>query len=210
MNFQSFLYKYKLNEKTLLDILPKLSDETIKYLMNDLKDIQTEIIDKDIIYIFTDGGYRKKTNKAAYSIFFMEDEYRHLDKTELLEDTTPTNNKAELMGILESCKILKNQSKLFKNCKIVICTDSMYSIKCINTWSKTWVKNNWKNSKGEQVKNKEMIQDIINVIKTIENEITFKHVFSHLQKPSDIESIEYLYWYGNKKVDDAITDLIEN
>jgi hypothetical protein len=83
----------------------------------------------------------------------------------------------------------------------------MYSIKCIDTWSRNWVKNNWKNAKGEPVKNKEIIMDILNYKKDIEKEnieINFKHIFSHTKCPEEKDSLQYFLWKGNDIVDKNI------
>jgi ribonuclease HI len=87
----------------------------------------------------------------------------------------------------------------------------MYSINCIDKWSKNWIKNNWKNAKGENVKNQDIIKSILTIKSSITNHnisISFNHIFSHLQEPSDNQSLQYMLWYGNKKVDDNINDLL--
>jgi ribonuclease HI len=75
--------------------------------------------------------------------------------------------------------------------------------------SKSWQKNGWKNSKGQEVKNKELIQDILNLKENINSDIKicFKHVMSHTKEPSDKNSLEWLLWYGNNKVDSSINEL---
>lgn len=219
-DLELFLYKNNYNTKTLIDFLPQLSSKTIIYLLKDLgytNDQNKNDNDTDNkLYIFSDGGCRsngKKISSAAYSIFFTDDHtspfYKFNTTKLLIED--PTNNKAELSAILLIFETLSNNIELFKNKKIVICTDSMYSINCIDKWSKNWVKNNWKNAKGENVKNQDIIKSILEIKSSINNQnitISFNHIFSHLQEPNDNQSLQYMLWYGNKKVDDNINELL--
>ena len=101
--------------------------------------------------------------------------------------------------------------QLFKDKKNIICTDSMYSINCIDKWSKSWSKNGWKNNKGQDVKNKELIQGILNSQESINQDIKiiFKHVPAHMQEPNDKKSLEWIMWYGNNKVDSNINELLD-
>ena len=78
-DFEIFLYKNKLNSKTLIDILPQLSSKTISNLYNDLEQLyKSKNTDKntDKLYIFTDGGSSRNGKpecKAAYSVLFTEE-----------------------------------------------------------------------------------------------------------------------------------------
>lgn len=221
-DFEIFLYKNKYNTKTLIDFLPQLSSKTISYLFKDLgfqdSRCTLETDNDNKLYIFSDGGCKsngKKKTSAGYSVFFTEDEnspFCKFNKTDIIFDE-PTNNKAELSAILLIFEIIYNNIDLFKTYEILICTDSMYSINCIDKWSKNWVKNNWKNAKGENVKNQDIIKNILEKKKYINDQnikTTFNHVFSHLQEPDDKNSLQYKLWYGNKKVDDNINYLLNH
>lgn len=214
-DFEIFLYKNKINEKTILDVLPRLSSKTIKYIMNDLEIIQQGETD-NVLYVFTDGGCKnngKKQAKGGYAVFFNDNpdsEYFTLNKVGLIV-TEPTNQKAELTAMYHLFDILQENTSLFVNKKIVICSDSMYSIKCINEWSKKWELNDWKTSKGESVKNCDLIKKVLNLKKQCEDNginVVFKHVFSHTTAPTDKSSKEYQLWYGNFTVDKMINEAI--
>ena len=45
--------------------------------------------------------------------------------------------------------------------KTEIHSDSKYAIQSVNEWSSNWAKNGWKNSKGETVANKDLIQETV-------------------------------------------------
>jgi ribonuclease HI len=214
-DFQVFLYKNKLNEKNLIDILDKLSEKSILQLMDDLKYDETSTI-----YVFSDGNCKnngKKHARGGYSIFFPIQpniNYSEFNKTKLVNpEKEVTNNICELSAIRLIFKTILNNIKVFSKEKtLVICTDSQYSINCITKWNINWEKNNWKNSKGESVKNKELIQDIIDKFNQINNKsikIKFKHVHSHLQEPKNKNSMEYFLWFNNDIVDSNINKMLK-
>ena len=170
-----------------------------------------------LTYVFTDGGCKRNGNpnsKAAYSVFFTENQdspfYKFNTSQHLTEE--PTNNRAELSGILYIFKTIYENKTLF-NQHIIICTDSMYSINCIQKWSKNWILNNWKNAKGQDVKNKELIQEILRYRNDLQGDLSFnikfQHIFSHTKPPSDKNTLSYYLWFGNNKVDENINKLLE-
>lgn len=216
--FLANLYKNKLNEKTLVDILPYLKSKTVELLEKDL-DINTqsetlEEIDNNTVYIFTDGACKnngKKSAIGAYGIYFTEDtnsEFYNFNTVRKIEE--PTNQKAELSAIKYVFKIIYKNQDLFRDKNIIICTDSMYSINCIEKWSAGWLKNDWKNSKGEAVKNQEIIKQILELKSKLNIKINFKHVFSHLKEPNNQDTLEYKLWNGNNIVDAMINKFLEN
>jgi ribonuclease HI len=215
IEFELFLFKNKYNQKSLIDIIPELSSKTIDNILFDLKKntIDTTIQDTNKLYVFTDGGCKsngKKNARAGYSIFFTDDTESNLyplNKTRLLI-TEPTNQKAELTAIKQLFSTIVKNAELFKDKEIIVCTDSMYSINCIEKWSKAWQKNNWKTAKNEPVKNMEIIQDILRLKDLIVDKIVFQHVFSHTVEPSDRNSHKYKLWHGNYIVDKNINDLL--
>jgi len=234
-----FLYTHKINTKSLIDILPTLSSKTTNYLLKDLtneidslkKGTSTLPIDtlkeglpmstlptyplcvKGALYIFSDGNVKsngKKNSKGGYSVYFGETLPFSQFNTTIINNNQPTNNKMELSGILYIFKVLSENLEIFLNINIVIVTDSLYSINCITKWADNWIKNDWVNSKKEPVKNKELIQKILNLhYNTRDIEISFKHVYSHTKEPCNKDSLEWIMWYGNKKVDDNINKLFE-
>lgn len=199
-DFEVFLYKNKLNETKLIDIYNKLSDNTLHCIMKDF-------VMQDTLYIFCDGGVKgngKIGARGGYSVYFNEILYSKFNVTKIVTD--PTNNKCELSGIRKICKILMDNQELFKNKKIVIITDSLYSINAVTLWYKSWIKNDWMTSKKEPVKNKELIEQIINVTNVIP--VTFKHVYSHVKEPINKNTLEWTLWKGNEIVDTNINKLL--
>lgn len=213
---QLYLFKNKLNERSLIDFTNEFSNETVKNIINDLGiniSVNGGVKKKKQLYIFSDGNVKnngKKNSRGGYSIYFGENKpYCSFNKTSL-DESEPTNNKLELLGIKNIYKTIYKNQDIFKNTDNIICTDSQYSISCLTKWCDNWIKNNWKNSKNEEVKNKELIQSIL-IIKDVIPEdikITFKHVYGHTKEPIDKDSLEYKLWRGNNKVDTDINKML--
>lgn len=206
---KNYILEYNLENISFLDILPKLSEKTKKSILHDLS-LNSKTSDKNnTYYIFTDGGCKRNGHvecKAAYSVIFPNNP--DLDRSQILL-TNPTNNRAELSGILYIFKTVQENKDIFQNKDIIICTDSMYSINCIEKWSKNWCINDWKNAKGQDVKNKEIIQEILNYRdKLLDINIKFNHIFSHTAPPTDKNSLQYYLWNGNNQVDQNICKLL--
>lgn len=117
-------------------------------------------------------------------------------------DKDTTNNKMELQGIYEGLKsileLCNRESNIYKfvnelgcfnkeaissldplKLSITIHTDSMYAINSLTKWCYAWFKNNWMNSKGELVKNREILEAISQLIHHQFGEIQFKYVKGH-------------------------------
>ena len=169
---------------------------------------------KGTLYIFSDGNVKsngKKNSKGGYSVYFGETLPFSQFNTTIINNNQPTNNKMELSGILYIFKVLSENPEIFLNINIVIVTDSLYSINCITKWADNWIKNDWVNSKKEPVKNKELIQKILNLhYNTRDIEISFKHVYSHTKEPYNKDSLEWMMWYGNNIVDTNINKMLDN
>ena len=210
--FLVFLYKNKLNDITLVDVVDKLSKRTLERIMKDLSIMYTEPNVSEDTYIFTDGGCKnngKASAKGGYAVFFTDDsnnDLYNLNTVHTLQE--PTNQKAELSAIEKALQIVGENNDIFNGKKLTIVSDSMYSIKCITEWSKNWEKNNWKTSKGEEVKNVEIIKRIIDMTKRLN--VSYKHVLSHTTEPKEKDSLAHYFWYGNNKVDGMINELLQN
>ena len=166
------------------------------------------IIDNEI-YIFTDGSSRKAQSPNDFNSGFGV--FLNLKCTNIKEQYTDnkTNNQCELMALDYTFKLIvryyRELTEINKVIKIV--SDSEYSIKCISVWLVAWKKNNWKTAKGEDVKNRDLIESIdasmlrIKLINSkIEGNKKIKvkliHVNSH--QPMDrSDKTKFYIWYGN-------------
>jgi ribonuclease HI len=168
-------------------------------------------------YIFTDGS-NKKTH-CAYGVYFGNDLLYEISPTfihytSLIISGDKTNNIAELKAIQSAIHILINNADYInKNNKIIIITDSKYSINCITKWYIKWRKNGWLNSKNESVSNREIIEDIIKKIEHAKKQgfqIIFKHQLAHTSKPINKNGLLYYLWLGNYIVDYLVQKKVIN
>ena len=65
-----------------------------------------------------------------------------------------TNNQMELIAMIKALHLASND---YKNEKVIIYSDSAYCVNICNDWIWSWSQNNWINSKGIEIENKEII-----------------------------------------------------
>lgn len=83
-----------------------------------------------------------------------------------------TNNVMELTAVIEALKLLK------RPCKVDLYSDSAYVVNAfLQNWILGWIKNGWKNSSKEEVKNKELWQELFSLTKI--HDVTFHKVKGH-------------------------------
>ena len=216
IEIQTKLYKKKLQNWKMIDLLKFLDEETLSHLSSGIDKIKLagEEIPK-ALYIFTDGACSnngKSDAKASWACFITDKEeskYSNLNMSGIIEKNG-TNQKAELTGILNALELVDSYQKNIEEKEVIICSDSMYSINCCTKWYKAWEKNNWKNAKNQAVKNPELIKKIIQLLKKLNSQfnITFKHAYSHTSEPKNKDSFEYFIWYGNDQADKMASRLV--
>lgn len=112
--------------------------------------------------LYSDGACSPNPGKGAYgSIFKTGDNTIVFSKG--FQNTT--NNRMELMGIIDPLEeILKQYSNFEEILNIKVVTDSQYVANAINQgWLNSWVRNNWKKSDGEEVKNADLWEKLYNL-----------------------------------------------
>lgn len=83
-----------------------------------------------------------------------------------------TNNIMEITAVIEGLKQLKFE------CAVEIYSDSAYVVNAFNNgWIYNWIKNNWKTSGKEPVKNKELWQELYDLTK--KHKVEFIKVKGH-------------------------------
>ena len=86
-----------------------------------------------------------------------------------------TNNRMELLAPINALKDMK------PGVEIKIYTDSQYVKNGITEWINTWLANNWKTSKKEDVKNKDLWVELYNLNKSLN--IKWNWVKAHAGNP---------------------------
>lgn len=106
------------------------------------------------VIIYTDGACSGNPGKGGWGAVL---KYGEITKQISGYSNLTTNNKMELQAVIEALKLLK------KRCYVEIFTDSVYVKDGITKWINSWKMNNWKTSKKEPVKNKELWIELDNL-----------------------------------------------
>lgn len=100
-----------------------------------------------MIKIYTDGSCLSNPGNGGWAaIINMNGEIKKISGNE----KNTTNNRMELMAPINALKNINSKDP------IEIFTDSKYVKNGITEWINTWILNNWKTSKRENVKNKDL------------------------------------------------------
>lgn len=110
------------------------------------------------IRIFTDGACSENPGPGGWAIVVNTEKkcYTYSGNEKLT-----TNNRMELRAVIEAYKkILKK----ITNIQYDIFSDSAYVVNAINNgWIEAWKKNNWKTTKLEDVKNRDLWEEFDNL-----------------------------------------------
>ena len=112
-----------------------------------------------MIKIYTDGSCLKNPGDGGWAAIINKD--NEIKKISGSEKNT-TNNRMELLAPINALK------EMYPNEQIEIYTDSQYVKLGITEWINSWVANNWKTSKKEDVKNKDLWIELYNLNKTFD------------------------------------------
>ena len=123
----------------------------------------------DEVTIYTDGACSGNPGPGGWgSILMMGDNKKEISGGK--KDTT--NNVMELTAVIEALKLLK------RPCKVDLYSDSAYVVNAfLQNWIWGWIKNGWQNSNKEEVKNKELWQELLSLTKI--HDVTFHKVKGH-------------------------------
>ena len=129
-----------------------------------------------MIKIYTDGSCLKNPGNGGWAaIICTKDEMKKISGSE--KDTT--NNRMELMATINALKEVNSDDL------IEIYTDSKYVKNGITDWIHNWIKNNWKTSNKEDVKNKDLWVQLYDLNKN--SKIKWNWVKAHAGNPLNEE-----------------------
>jgi len=111
------------------------------------------------VKIYTDGsslGNGQLGAVGGVGVYFGPGDGRNL--SEALTGTRQTNQRAELTAIQRALELAPRDRK------IVIYSDSNYAINCVTIWFQKWRTNNWQNSAGKAVENKDLVIKVVEML----------------------------------------------
>ncbi len=124
---------------------------------------------KEKVIIYTDGACSGNPGPGGWGAILM---YKGNKKEISGGCKNTTNNIMEITAVIEALKCLKIQSD------VQVYSDSAYTVNAFNSkWIYGWIKNGWKTSNGENVKNKELWQELYSL--TQKHNVEFIKVKGH-------------------------------
>lgn len=108
------------------------------------------------VMIYTDGACSGNPGPGGWGAVLMYGQ--HIKEMSGAEPNT-TNNRMELQAAIEALSLLKEP------CKVTLYSDSAYLVNCFKQgWYKGWLKNGWKNSKGQPVENQDLWKELLRLM----------------------------------------------
>lgn len=102
---------------------------------------------------YTDGAYSSKTEMGGWASVCLEDGMVIDEQTGY--EPYSTNNRMEIMAVLSALENINTIETRFT--KVIIYTDSAYVERTFNEkWYLNWLKNGWRTSDRQQVKNQDL------------------------------------------------------
>jgi ribonuclease HI len=138
------------------------------------------------VIMYTDGACRGNPGPGGWGVLL---KFNGTQKEIFGGSSSTTNNKMELKAAIEGLRLLTEP------CSINLHTDSKYVMDGITQWINNWKKNNWKTSTKKDVKNKELWQELDDLMD--HHEVTLHWVKGH----SGDEGNEMADMLANKGID---------
>ena len=153
---QLFLQNGFPNKKNYVSKKTNIDKKNEQILKDELKDVE------DKVFVYTDGScikFKNGLSKAGYGIYIPS---KNIRVGEPLLNQKQTNNRAELTAILKVFLYLNEEDK---KKKIIIITDSQYSIYIFKDTGLNYEKDNFMKD-GKEVLNKDLIIEALKIKRT--------------------------------------------
>lgn len=104
------------------------------------------------VRIYTDGSCHPNPGPGGWAALL---QYQEHEKLLTGTEKESTNNRMELIAVIEALKCLK------RPCQVEVYTDSEYVAKGYCQWLPAWIKHNWCTALGRPVKNRELWEQFL-------------------------------------------------
>lgn len=140
-------------------------------------------------YLATDAGCKGKLHsedyKVAYGVFVYKGIDNYTTYVNAIGGEEATSQKGELYALIAACRMATYYIANGITEPMCIITDSGYGYRMLeNEWYQGWIKNNWRKSDGEPVKNKKIIEELVTVwlhlLRSSPQDIVLMHTKGHL------------------------------
>ena len=120
------------------------------------------------VEIWTDGACKGNPGWGGWGALLRQG--RH-EKTLFGGQADTTNNRMELLAVIEALKALK------RPCEVVVHTDSQYVQKGMTQWLANWKRRDWRTADKKPVKNADLWQELDELVSR--HDVTWKWVRGH-------------------------------
>jgi ribonuclease HI len=143
------------------------------------------------VEIYTDGACKGNPGPGGWGALLKSaDSQKEIFGGEL----GTTNNRMEMMAVIEALSILK------RPCKVTLHVDSQYVLKGITEWLTGWKARGWKTAAKQPVKNVDLWQRLDAVVSTSGHTIDWRWVRGHNGDPGN----EHADMLANRGVEQAL------
>ena len=119
--------------------------------------------------LYTDGACSGNPGPGGWGAILV---YKGKEKVMSGGMKETTNNRMEILAVIEGLKCLKEP------CKVEIYSDSAYVINTfLQGWLENWIKNDWKTSSNKQVQNVDLWKELIALLE--KHEVHWNKVKGH-------------------------------
>ncbi len=128
---------------------------------------------KSKVTIYTDGACSGNPGVGGWAAILIAGAYQ---KEIYGSHPNSTNNRMELQAVIEAFKALN------RPCVVDVYSDSAYVINAFKqNWIDNWLKNGWKNAAGQTVSNKDLWQELLELVNS--HTVTWHKVKGHSDNP---------------------------
>ena len=122
--------------------------------------------ENNFIELYTDGACRGNPGIGAYAYYIIikNNEEIVLETSGSCAYDNTTNNRMELLGVINGLLKLKEINKDINT--INVYTDSQYVVNAFNQhWIDSWIKNDFRRNKKDEVKNIDLWEELLTLLK---------------------------------------------
>ena len=109
-----------------------------------------------LVEIFSDGACSGNPGPGGYGTILRHGKHEK-ELSGYAAETT--NNRMEMLGAIAGLEALK------RPCRVCLTTDSQYLVKGMTEWIIDWQRKGWKNSKKEEVANRDLWERLLELAK---------------------------------------------
>lgn len=131
-------------------------------------------VEAKVVEIWTDGACKGNPGVGGWGALLRHGTH---EKTLCGGEADTTNNRMELMAVIEALKALK------RRCRVVIHTDSQYVQKGMTQWLANWKQRGWKTAARQPVKNADLWQALDALVQ--QHDVSWRWVRGHAGDPGN-------------------------